>query len=276
MKQTILLFAGLLLFATVISGGLLGGDGPSGDGTQATMTDPTSVAEQTLQLRTLIASTVAPTAVQPTPTSGTTCTSGKLAVDLLLDTSGSMGPDQLPPVPPSEYKINFLKSAISAFAQKLESTDVIGIQAFNSTSYPVLPLGLYNSVAFQQAVTYLQPFGTTNMRAGLTLAKTQIEVAKNSYPSPEYKWYMILVSDGLPNVPNQVTGNPFYSPDVVEPIRSLGVTIITIGFGQDADPTLLQQIASTKPNSTEKFYYFSPPNGQLETIYNDIAADICI
>jgi len=51
--------------------------------------------------------------------------------------------------------------------------------------------------------------------------------------------------------------------------KSLGITVFTIGLGQDVNGPLLQQIASSPSH-----YYFAPSTAELIDIYERIAGAI--
>lgn len=268
--KTLFILVPIVLLGIAFAGGL-GKEGPFGprvpSGNYATLTEQSPPPDQkTLQINTIPATlhTPGPSATPPTCTPST-----KVAVDFLLDVSGSMSYPADPLDIVSSSKMEKLKTTVIAFANNFQaSEDFVGIQAFESTARNILSVGPYDNIIFTQEINGLALGNLTNMSQGFTVAKTEIERVINSYR--QHKWVLILVSDGVPTA-----GAPPENPDVVQPIKDLGVDIVTIAYGADADRNLLQRIASTKPGSTQKYYYNAPSGIELQNIFNEIKTVIC-
>ena len=246
MKQAILAIILLGIFGILLSGGFTLKD-PKGllsSRDVAKVEDATpSAAEKNLQIKNRPVTIIPPS---------TTCTSStKVAVNFLLDTSGSMGPTS-----DSDSKIIKLKAAVNAFGDKLHTDDLVGIQAFSGLDYnaatgedlptcrqinntpacEVLAFGQYNQLTYNAAVEKLVAGGITQMEDGFKVTEQVIQDAKNTTPqAQDYNWVMIFLSDGIPND----TSDDRYGPDdsqdprkftEVNAIRNLPVRVITVGL----------------------------------------------
>src|SRR3989344_1361927 len=327
MKQVLIILIPVILLGLSLAGGFIGN--PLNSGNQSSeifqLTDSGDSARDVLKIRSLIPGTIpqnppsppppgsAPTA-PPAPTT-TSCTGQKVAVDFLLDVSGSMN-DGTP------KKIQALKTAMVNFASRFRSSDLIGIQIFSSqaaaavcadiefgftnttTACNILPINTYNSVLYSKKVNKLWANGDTYMQDGFIQAKQAIETAKQQYPSG-YTWVLVFLTDGIPNVPE----NGLLSkegPDAVQDPRSfttvnelkndLNVRIISIGLDLNslADighnytkprseipayaQTLLQDVASQPPtsNPTQQNYFLSNTGNDLNGVFDQIANQVCL
>ena len=81
----------------------------------------------------------------------------------------------------------------------------------------------------------------------------------------------MLLSDGLPNVtglaPAVATAQALASAVTA---KSQGIIIYTIGLGEEVNPALIQQMASTPSN-----YFFAPSGAQLGGVYKAISEIEC-
>lgn len=220
------------------------------------------------------------------------------AIDILIDTSGSMTDDN---------KINKLKDALRTFTGKLSGTAAITIQTFSRKAEEKVPWGLYkdNKQQVQKAINDLDADGWTTMRDGFQLAKLRLLEAKTQNLFPGYNYYLLVISDGVPEIPLPRTcyvevPDPLTAPEdrcfaqeqdptvptnLPSDIKNAGIPIYVIGLysnsssDQQLEPYLVRllrdQIAST-PTSD---YYFSYNSGNssaaLQTIFNGIITNIC-
>lgn len=194
-----------------------------------------------------------------------TCKDKKLAVDLLLDTSGSMcrGGDC--------RKIDALKTAVKIFGTKLAAGDIVAVQRFSSAAAPnglatetIVDFGTYDQSSFEAHIASLLPGGSTNMTAGFIRAKGVIDTAKPD--NADKNFVLIFFSDGVPNE----GGDP--KPTATS-IKGEGVRIITIALGSgssDYDPGLMRLLASADTD-----FYPSETEVDLENVYSSIAKSLC-
>lgn len=212
---------------------------------------------KTLQLETFTPSNIPPPS----------CTPGsKIAVDLLLDNSGSMKVNQ---------KMDKLKTAVNNFVNHLSDSDVIGVQRFlgRGKTGEVIPINFssQNRTEFASKINALREEGGTPMKDGFLLAQQKINAAK---PKPQYNgyyWVLIVLGDGGPNS-NQ---NPV---SVASQIKISGIRIISVGLELDAPnnkatPEEARAILRGVASSPSDFY--EPSADQLEDIYQKIATSIC-
>jgi len=123
----------------------------------------------------------------------------KAVIDLLVDTSESMVDDG---------KINRLKEGLREFTQKLAPSAVIGIHTFSGTVQERVPLDYVsaNRTLVTSTIDSMSPDGWTRMRDGFQLVKEKVvdAIQKDKYPG--YKYFVVLLSDGVPEIPK--TQNP--------------------------------------------------------------------
>lgn len=224
-----------------------------------------SDGSQSLQLKTVKFDKHTP---QP---SAAVCAGQKLAVDLLLDTSGSMcGSDLLIR---DCTKLRSLQEAVKIFGGKLKPDDLVGVQQFSSPeilggsgAQIVLPFGEYEKSNFEARINALNGDGNTHMRSAFLFARPLIEGAIAS--RPDYKPVLIFFSDGNPN--------PYPAQDpraaVTEMKNALpNLTLITVGLQMPAlGYQILRDIASTPTD----FHPTVTPT-ELENIYEQIANQLC-
>lgn len=115
------------------------------------------------------------------------------AVEFLLDNSGSMGGSGFDPA-----KMDNLKSAVSAFADKMSDTSVVSLRTFSDTTSLRVPFGYFkdNESSFRSATTAMFPFGATHQRSAFNSAKSDIESAVTKFP--KYDFNLVFFSDGIP------------------------------------------------------------------------------
>lgn len=118
----------------------------------------------------------------------------KSAVDILIDTSGSMADDN---------KIGKLKDALKSFTQNLSPKSAISIQTFSGVVTEKVPWGLYknNKTQVDATIDNLNADGWTRMQDGFILAKQKLTEAKTQNKFPGYNYNLLLISDGVPEIP---------------------------------------------------------------------------
>jgi len=254
---------------------------PAGDGTKSGVT---TVPGQP---------TASPaTSSKATPTTPQVACSN-IAVDFLVDESSSML---------SGSKMIQVKSVMKEYIRTLPASSLVGIQSFAEPPQAAkeeqafVEVGPNRDNIVTKIDSSLNPGQNwaTYMREGFKLAQSKLATKK-----PGYKYYLVLISDGVPEVnicdegtpKNGVCSNdsrnydlgqdPTYTglgqPNIPAAIKSSGVKIYTVGIFNEADQqvnaqleTLLRSIASS-PSS----YFQADDASQLTNVFSQLAKDIC-
>jgi hypothetical protein len=303
MKQGVFAVLAVLVLVFIMSGGFSVADQaepfPSSDPRVATLLGEGAQTDndRALQLRTLkftypspspstSANPSAPPSTQPSPSATPNCQNQPVAVDLLIDTSGSMclpgGSSTGCPNPSAQSKIAALKNAVLGFVQNLQPDDVIGIQEFNTNAANlVTPDLVSNNIGLVNAVIPpIYGLGQTYTRDGFEVAIQQINARKPLFPN--HQWYFIFLSDGVPETtirPDE-TQNPLNPPNLANQIKQQNIRIFSIGLnlevfgpqGYEYATNLMKGIASSP---TDANFYDTPTASQLNQIYQEIANKIC-
>ncbi len=165
---------------------------------------------------------------------------GRIALLLVMDTSGSMSDD---PDHEGTPKIDMAKQAAILSAQQLSPRDQVGILTFDSTQHWVLPLtnvlGMPPTL-LQDRLGPLAADGGTDLFPALSSA---FDAIKDS--DARYK-HIILMSDGM-----SCCGGDYAT--LQDRMRAANVTLSTIAIGGDADTDLLSQLAKQGDGR----YYFA-------------------
>lgn len=140
---------------------------------------------------------------------------------LLVDRSGSMM-DSFESI---KKTLRVIHKFISDMDRKIELT-LISFSDEAELNYPNS-----SGISYDESVDQLIPDGMTNLFQALTLTK-KILASKDGYKS------LILLSDGMPNLGEFVTG-----PELALILdREIFLSKTTIGYGNDYDPNLLNEI----------------------------------
>lgn len=147
---------------------------------------------------------------------------------IVLDRSGSMGFDG---------RLEAAQNAGSAFIDFLSDGDEVGVVSFGSTANVEYPLAEITDLSVRlnaiSAVDALTPTGQTALGLGAQTGYGELDPGAE----PDNRWSLVLLSDGYENV------EPYWD-DV-----SGGITdavVHTVALGDDAERSLLQQIAGEK------------------------------
>lgn len=170
----------------------------------------------------------------------------------VIDVSGSMRGEKLVQA----------KNAAELLVALTTDIDQIGIVRFSTsadTVFPLSPATPENRETAKAQIRSLTVIANTSIGAGLLKALEQYQ----SNGSPTKRDTIVLLSDG------RETADPRWN-DVRQDVIESGVEIYTIGLGDDADPALLQQIAS----ATGGQFFFTPSPQELQQIYDNIVANI--
>lgn len=166
-----------------------------------------------------------------------------------------------------EQPITALKDGVDLFLtylQNVEAEDKIGFVSytFTDSSGAKLESGLTTNLeqirtlkTQRQAGHYT---GATNIGAGM--AKARAELVANARPKAFRM--MVLMTDGLPNLPSDVTTATNYVKSEVALAKQNNIKILAISVGAGADTSLMQYIADETGG-----IHFNVPGGQSVAAY---------
>src|SRR6266851_322715 len=177
----------------------------------------------------------------PVLLSGTGVLAKATSIDLVLDTSGSMGDPA-----PGGTKIDALKSAVGLFVDLLPDSqgDFIGGVTFSDQADVLLDYAAVDAAekaTVKAAVAPLTPAGATSIGSGLNLGFDQI-----IFHAQTPRKVLLVFTDGMENTWPMIA-------DVETPILQSGLEIYAVGLGSGAeiDANKLNQLAAT---SNGKFF----------------------
>jgi uncharacterized protein YegL len=150
------------------------------------------------------------------------------AVIMVIDNSGSMNR----PVLGSDRSQQDIADEGAALAiESMDKTDLVGVITFNSDYTVDVPLAPNkNAKATAKLVRSIAADGGTNMPPALEEAHRQIKAAKADLK------HVIVLSDGVSMGKEQL-------PDMVEEMAKDGILVTTIAIGNDADVTMMHDMA---------------------------------
>jgi hypothetical protein len=218
------------------------------------------------------------------------------AVMFLVDVSASM----------EDYgKMDKTKAALSAFTKKFSKRTAVDFLTFSADTKERVPWGLYkdNKTEVDAAINDLKPEGWTSTRDGFKLALAKFQEAKDGNKFPGYHYNLILMTDGVPEIPPQRPRtciaqfpDPYTAPaqrcfakeedprvpsDLSAEIKRLGVQIYSVGIFSDLSSDilmepylkqLLQDIASPPLNT----HYYSTMNANdINNILTNVFDQFC-
>lgn len=167
-------------------------------------------------------------------------------VALVMDVSGSMAGQ---PIADSQ-------AAAKGFVDRLEpGTDQVALVSFSDSATVNQVLSAYAG-SVRGAIDGLSAAGSTNMADGLARARAELDGPRHRAANGKA---IVLLSDGRPNV----GGDPLVEAAAA---KAAGARIFTIGLGNDVDPDLLRNVASSAGD-----YFFAPSSDQLAAIYQQIS-----
>ena len=155
---------------------------------------------------------------------------------LILDVSGSMY---------EQDKIGQLRSAVQAFLQELAvSTDLDRVGIVTYTNQATLRTGLTFDLNHVSSIAQgLNAGGWTNIGDAMRTARTEIL----NHPRTRAAPVAVLMTDGIPNFPfgNGTTtqADKDHVTGAADLFAAMHVPVLSISFGDDADQSLMQQVA---------------------------------
>ena len=173
-----------------------------------------------------------------------------LNVVLAIDTSGSMAGEP----------IERARHAAAEVVRRMNVGDRLGVVVFHSTAEILVasePITETRRKTALSRVATMKARGTTSMSQGLAVALAQLRIGatKNGVSR------LVLLSDGVPNNPDQIPGRAAAA-------QRQGTPITALGFGLDYDESLLAAIAQTSGGS---FHFVEKPEQVAEVFTTEIA-----
>ncbi len=318
-KQAILVIILLSVFGVLMTGGFTYKD-PKGlrsstDPLQVNPSGQVSSAMKNLQLigQSLVRASANPSSnpstqpssqpsASPTASIPPSCSSSKVAIDLLLDTSGSMNYPCINPInrcipPTASSKITFLQTAVRNLLSHLQPDDLVAVQLFNENFENYIQLQNYqsNRPTIDAKINNLsnRTGGYTYMRDALYETGRIIIPNKNAHS--DYNWVFVFLTDGYPEGPGGYfqAEDPTYPNDITRSLKDPpnNLRIVTVGLDLDSicaagsspctavnsAKALLQQIASNPPatDPSQQNFYPDGTTANLDQIYSSISSSIC-
>lgn len=174
-------------------------------------------------------------------------------IALVLDRSGSM----------RQYgRWAGLNNAVAAFIREIERTEQeeqVSLIAYSSEARKYVSLS--NSENFgtiRNTLARLSPDGRTNIGDGLLTGSDSLQNDPKTRPLAAKT--VVLITDG-----NHNTGSDPRS--AARTLKSRGHVVHTISFGQEANSSLMEEVARTTGGN----YYHAPNNQRLTEVFREIA-----
>ena len=170
-----------------------------------------------------------------------------LNLGFVIDRSGSMGGE----------KLDYTKQAVQYAINHFTSRDIASLTVYDNevqVLYPAKAVEFKDE--FKGVVSRIFPGGTTNLSGGLI--KGYREVAKNF--KPEQVNRVLLLTDGLAN---EGITDPDKLCAKTAGMKKAGVTVTTLGVGDDFDEDLLTRMAEQSGGN----YYFIDSTDHIPSIF---------
>ena len=167
----------------------------------------------------------------------------------------------------TQTRLEASQAAASAFVGFLPATDRTAVVSYSASARLAHPLTTTKS-AVTSTIYGLTTIGGTNIGAGISVSHKEL-ITSPRYLSDTIKT-IILLSDGQANLPGSGSRPRQYALERAAAAARDNIRIYSIGFGSDADESLLQSIADTSGGK----YFFAPDGDVLKTIYLTIALEL--
>lgn len=150
-------------------------------------------------------------------------------VTLVVDRSGSMD---------IRERLGLVQSSLALLADRLRDDDTVSVVSFEDRATPILqPTPVRETDRILEAIEQLEPGGSTNLEAGLTLGYEQ---AREHFDEEGLN-LVVLCSDGVANV--GATGPGSITERIAEEGRD-GISLVTVGYGMgNYNDHLMEQLA---------------------------------
>lgn len=178
----------------------------------------------------------------------------RVNVVLLIDISDSTGGAFS--AGSADTKVDVEKALAVSILEYIKGESQVGVVAFNVNGYEVSPLEPLNAkYGLKDQISRLTDGGGTNIGEGISAAASMLNKVKGSNN-------IILISDG-------VTSSPAEALAKAELARRLGITIFTVGVGQDTYEPMLKEISHVGGG----LYYRPKQSEKLKLIFGDPEED---
>jgi hypothetical protein len=152
-----------------------------------------------------------------------------------------------------ESKVNF---GLTVFPGPQEGS---GEQDDCSTGTQRVPLGLMSAGAIATELDMTSPVGRTPTGPTLDMVAQQIEAKKGSPDTQLQPQYVLLVTDGAPTCPGQLSANNPQAHQAtitaIDKLAKMGVKTYVIGYDASVDPMLATQLTEyAQRGGTNNFY----------------------
>lgn len=179
-------------------------------------------------------------------------------VMLVLDRSGSMSIDT---DGDGNTKLEDVKAAATGFVDRLTDRDHVGLVSYDeSVTLDSQLTDDHSSVT--SAIDGLTAGGQTNIGGAIDAAHDELASSRDR---PDANNIMVLLSNGLSNEGS----NPETEANEA---KGDGIRLITIAFGQNADDSLMQNLASDPASSN---FFDAPTGADIDDVFQTITQDIC-
>lgn len=176
-------------------------------------------------------------------------TSEKIAVSLVIDTSGSMAETD---------PENLRKTAAEIFVDLLSPEDQVGIVSFATEAIELVPMQQVGDATNKQAIkNALSPIESANGNTNYQLALQTAEQQLDSYTDQDIRKVIIFLTDGVPEPDYVLREDEVFMSAYMEGLwqttMQIGFkdyAIYSFGFGS-ADPSALQRIADDTNGEAE-------------------------
>ncbi|MFB6124767.1 MAG: VWA domain-containing protein [Halanaeroarchaeum sp.] len=192
---------------------------------------------------------------------------GEADIVLVLDRSGSMG----------GTKLTQAKAGAKLLVDTVGPDVRVGVVAFDDTEALIHELST-DKAAVKAAIDGINAGGTTNIEGGINGARDIIlgsdvgaEVDPAVIADANTPNYVVLLSDGAPNVSDNDGGDTNDSPvEEAQALKDAGVTLFTIAYGVSsgsATDLLMQDVAS---DPAETYAYLAADIAEIQAIFAQI------
>ncbi|HET6385105.1 MAG TPA: VWA domain-containing protein [Armatimonadota bacterium] len=172
-----------------------------------------------------------------------------LNVCLAIDRSFSMQED---------HKLEHAREAACAFVDTLQPGDIFSLVEFGTdVKVAIEAQPLKSTEPIKQVIQQIRPHSATNLFGALHAAGAQVARAHD----PNRINRVILISDGIPT---EGVTDEHQILDVAKSAHGLGISITTLGLGQDYDETLLAGISDASHGN----HYYVEDAVSIRTVFD--------
>lgn len=170
-----------------------------------------------------------------------------LGLELVIDKSGSMSGDGS-----GTSKMELAKEAAIRAAEMLTERDQIGVIAFDGSPWAVVePQPVKDQQMIRQHIGSIYPDGGTDIFPAVQMAYDEIKKMKTQ------RKHIILLTDGQSGREDDYAG-------LLQQMTDENITVTTVAVGNDADTTLLEEIAQWGKGR----YYFANDPASIPKIFS--------